>query len=172
MIQPADTAFEIADLSSLWLEADVPEQSAGSLRVGTRVEAEVAALPGTKLEGPLSFVSATVQPETRTVRVRMELPNPDGRFKPSMLATVTLLDQPEQRVVVPTTAVVREGDYECVFVQLDTDTFVLRPVKLGGDFDGRRVLLEGVRTGEKIVVDGAFHLNNERRRQLVRGEED
>ena len=172
VIQPADTAFEIADLSSLWLEADVPEQSAGSLRVGTRVEAEVAALPGAKLEGPLSFVSATVQPETRTVRVRMELPNPDGRFKPSMLATVTLLDQPEQRVVVPTTAVVREGDDECVFVQLDTDTFVLRPVKLGGDFDGRRVLLEGVRAGEKIVVDGAFHLNNERRRQLVRGEED
>ena len=72
---------------------------------------EVAALPGTKLEGPLSFVSATVQPETRTVRVRMELPNPDGRFKPSMLATVTLLDQPEQLRTVAHVPVQRRREH-------------------------------------------------------------
>jgi len=172
VVQPADTAFEIADLSSVWLRADVPEQNAGHLRVGSRIEAEVAALPGVRIEGELSFVSATVNEETRTVLVRMQLPNPDRRFKPAMLATVTLKDQPERRRVVPSTAVVRDGNVEGVFIQVDDDTFTLRPVSLGSEFDGRRVLIDGIRPGEHIVMDGAFHLNNERRRRLVRGGED
>lgn len=172
VVQPADTAFEIADLSSLWLQADVPEQSAGNLRVGTRVEAIVAALPGVKIEGALSFVSSTVNPETRTVRVRMDLPNPDRRLKPAMLATVTLRDQPERQQVIPNTAVVREENAEYVFVQLEGDRYVLRPVRLGAEIDGQRVLVEGVKEGEKILVDGAFHLNNERRRQLLRSSDE
>ena len=169
VIQPADTIFEIADLSSLWLTADVPEQSAGSLNVGETVEAEIAALPGLKIRGKLSFVSATVNPETRTIRARLDLPNPQRKFKPSMLATMTLKDDAQRQQLVPMSAVVREDDNEHLFVQLDDDTFVLRPVKLGGEFNGSRVLREGIRPGEKIVLDGAFHLNNERRRQLLRG---
>ena len=171
VVQPADTAFEIADLSSLWLEADVPEQNAGNLRVGTAIEAEVSALPGTKIAGTLSFVSATVNPETRTVRVHMDLPNPARKFKPSMLATVTLKDQTERQQIVPSAAVIREENMEYVFVQVKPDTFVLRPVQLGAEFEGQRVLTGGLREGERIVLDGAFHLNNERRRQLVRGSE-
>lgn len=132
----------------------------------------MAALPGVRIQGTLSFVSATVNPETRTVRVRMTLPNPGGQFKPAMLATVRLKEQPERRQVVPSAAVIREQDAEYVFVQLDDDTFVLRPVTLGPEFEGQRVLREGLRPGEKILVDGAFHLNNERRRQLMRGGED
>jgi cobalt-zinc-cadmium efflux system membrane fusion protein len=171
VVQPGDTAFEVADLASLWLVADVPEQNAGGLRVGELVEAQVAALPGTKVQGTLSFVSMIVNPETRTVRVRMELPNPGRAFKPSMLATVILKDGAERRRVVPASAVVREGEGEHVFVQLDADTFVLRPVSLGAEFEGRRVVVDGIRPGERVVLDGAFHLNNERRRQLLRGSE-
>ncbi|MGE3957829.1 MAG: efflux RND transporter periplasmic adaptor subunit [Vicinamibacterales bacterium] len=171
VIQPADTAFEIADLSELWLEADVPEQQAGNLRVGTPVEAEVAALPGVKIEGALSFVAATVNPDTRTVRVRMDLPNPNGKFKPAMLATVRLKDDSMRQRVVPTSAVIREENGEFVFVQVEGNKYALRQVRLGVEVDGRRVLQEGVGEGEKIVVEGAFHLNNERRRQLLRGEE-
>ena len=172
VIQPADTAFEIADLSELWLEADVPEQQAGRLHVGTPIEAKVAALPGVTIEGTQSFVSATVNPETRTVRVRMDLPNPDGRFKPSMLATVTLEDDSVRQRVVPNSAVIREENGEFVFVQVEGNRYVLRPVSLGTEVDGTRVLQDGVREGEKIVIDGAFHLNNERRRQLLRSGED
>ena len=172
VVQPADTAFEVADLSSLWLQADVPEQNAGSLRIGSRVQAAVAALPGVKIEGALSYVAATVNPDTRTVRVRMELPNPDRRYKPSMLATVTLSGQPSRQLVVPTAAVVRDADQEYVFVQAAPDRYLLRPVMLGAEVGGVRVVMDGVREDETIVVDGAFHLNNERRRQLLRGSDE
>ena len=172
VIQPADTAFEIADLSSVWLVADVPEQNAGHLTPGVRVEASVAALPGLRVEGTLSFVSATVNEDTRTVQVRMVLPNPDRRFKPAMLATVVLKNAPAVRHVVPAAAIVREGDREGVFVQRGRDTFVLRPVSLGPEYGSQRVLEDGLAPGERIVIDGAFHLNNERRRRLVRGSQE
>jgi cobalt-zinc-cadmium efflux system membrane fusion protein len=171
VIQPADTVVEIADLSEVWLVADVPEQNAGNLAVGQLVEAQITALPGLVIRGRLSFVSATVNRETRTVMVRMDVPNPNRRLKPAMLATMELKEHTENQQVVPASAVVRDENNEYLFVQRDADTFLLREVKLGGEFGGRRVLIEGIRPGEKIVVEGAFHLNNERRRRNMRGEE-
>jgi cobalt-zinc-cadmium efflux system membrane fusion protein len=169
VVQPADTVFEIAELSSVWMVADVPEAAAGHLAVGQTVEAEVGAFPGEIVRGQLSFVSATVNPDTRTVRVRMDLPNPNRKYKPSMLATMLLKDQLERKQVVPSTAVVREGDNEHVFLQIGADTFQLREVVLGPEYSGRRVVVEGLHGGERIVIDGAFHLNNERRRLAQRG---
>lgn len=170
VVQPADPVFEIADLTHLWLVADVPEQNAGPLKQGQYVEASIGAFPNLKLHGRLSFVSLTVNPETRTVRVRMELPNPNGIFKPAMLATMALKENREKRTVIPVDAVVREENVEHVFIERTPGTFVLRPVKLGDEYNGRRVLLEGVDPGERIVTAGAFHLNNERRRRAQRGE--
>ncbi len=167
VVQPADTVAEIADLSSVWLIADVPEQNAGALVEGLDVEAEIAALPGQKLRGKLSFVSNTVNPETRTVRARMDVPNPNRRLKPSMLATMEIGNHKVRQTVIPLAAIVREADQEHVFVQVASDTFALRPVKIGGEFGSSKALLEGVRAGEKIVIDGAFHLNNERRRRAI-----
>jgi cobalt-zinc-cadmium efflux system membrane fusion protein len=164
VVQPADKVYVVADLSNVWLVADVPEQSAGALAVGKRVRAEIPALPGRPIEGALSFVSATVNPDTRTVRVRMDVPNPSGEYKPAMLATMLLEGPPAQRVVVPSAAIVREDNRDHVFVQTAPDAFVLRRVALGGEQAGARVVNEGVRVGEPIVVDGAFHLNNERKR--------
>ena len=169
VIQPADPVFEIADLSSLWVVADVPEQNAGNLRTGQAVDAEVNAFAGATIPGKLSFVSATVNPETRTVRARMDLPNPAGKYKPAMLATMTLKDQTTRQQLVPLGAVVREQDLDHLFVQLNGDTFLLRPVTLGQQFGASRALTDGIKPGEKVVLQGAFHLNNERRRQLLRG---
>lgn len=167
VVQPADTVFEIADLSNVWLVADVPEAAAGHVATGQTVEAEIGAFPGQAIHGKLSFVSATVNPETRTVRVRMDLPNAKRRFKPAMLATMTLKENPEKKMLVPSAAVVREGDTEYVLVHVDSDTYQLRKVILGQEHGGRRVVTEGLQGEEKIIVDGAFHLNNERRRQLT-----
>ena len=103
--------------------------------------------------------------------VRMELPNLARRYKPAMLATMVLKDHVQQHQVVPVSAVVREGNDEYVFVERTAGTYVLRPVKLGQEIGGHRILHEGITSADKIVVDGAFHLNNERRRRAVRGGE-
>jgi membrane fusion protein, heavy metal efflux system len=169
IIQPAEVAFLVADLSNLWLVADVPEQNAGDIRIGKTVEAEIPAFPDEKIRGRLSFVSATVNPETRTVRVRMNLPNPHGRYKPAMLATVVLEDRPQREKTLPSTAIVRENDKDYVFVQTAPDKFLLRPVSLGNEYGDKRVVEDGLDTGEKVVLDGAFHLNNERKRMALEG---
>jgi membrane fusion protein, heavy metal efflux system len=171
MVEAAQTVFVIADLSKVWLVADVPEQSGAGIEIGKAVEAEVPALPGEKIAGTLSFVGAIVNPETRTVRVRMDLPNPGRRFKPAMLATMTLVDGAERRRVIPSAAVVRDGNDDNVFIQTGPGRFVLRRVTLGDEFRDVRVVLDGLREGEKIIVDGAFHLNNERKRRLLQGSE-
>ncbi|MCX6597037.1 MAG: efflux RND transporter periplasmic adaptor subunit [Acidobacteria bacterium] len=169
VVQPADTLFEIADLSRLWLVAEVPEQSAGRLRAGQVVEAEIAALPGLKIHSRLTFVSNAVNRETRTVMVRMELPNPDRRYKPAMLASLVLKDHVERRRVVPTAAVVTVENVEYLFVEKPDGLFGLRPVKLGAEVSGRRPVLEGIGEQERVVLEEAFHLNNERRRRSLRG---
>ncbi len=169
VVQPADTLFEIADLSRLWLVAEVPEQSAGRLRAGQVVEAEIAALPGLKINGRLTFVSNAVNRETRTVMVRMELPNPDRRYKPAMLASLILKEHVERRRVVPTAAVVTVENVEYLFVEKPDGLFGLRSVKLGAEVGGRRPLLEGIGEQERVVLEEAFHLNNERRRRSLRG---
>lgn len=170
VVQPGETLFEIADLSSVWLVADVPEQYAAMLFPGQPAEAEITALNGLSLRGTLSFVAPIVSPETRTIRVRMELPNPDGRLKPAMMAKMVLLGPAETRTLVPLTAVVREANQNFVFVQSGPNTFSLRPVTLGDELGDQRVVLSGIDAKEQIVLDGAFHLNNERRVQKLRGE--
>jgi len=169
VVQAAEIVAVLADLSHVWLVADVPEQTAGSLAVGKEVKAEIAALPGHEISGTLSFVSAIVNPETRTVRARMNLPNPDRKYKPAMLATMTLQENAERQRLIPSTAVVRENNEDYLFVQTGPLHFAMRKVRLGDEIDGMRRLEDGVRPGEKIVLDGAFHLNNERKQMALRG---
>ncbi len=169
IVQPAETAFTIADLSRVWLVAEVPEQSAGHLLTGKAVQAEIPAFPGQIIAGRLSFVSSIVNPETRTVTARMEVSNPQGLLKPAMLATILLKDRLERRHVIPATAVVREDNQDNVFVNREAGVFALRKVTLGEEFEDSRVLVDGVSPGEQIVLDGAFHLNNERKQKLLEG---
>lgn len=169
VVQPADSLFVIADLSRVWAEAEVPEQQVAQVRVGQAVSILVPALGNEKLTGKLIFVGQTVNPETRTVLVRTELDNSDGRLKPAMLATMLIEARPVERLVVPASAVVRKNDEEHVFVLVDERNFRLSKVKLGPEQQGRRVVLSGLQGGEKIVVEGAFHLNNERNRKEMEG---
>lgn len=169
MAQSSETMFVLADLSSVWLIADVPEQTAGDLAPGQSVEAEIASMPGHRIHGVLSFVSAIVSPETRTVRARMVLPNPGRRYKPSMLATLQVSEEAEREQVVPATAIVRENNQDHIFVQQAANRFQMRRVKIGAEFGADRVLEDGLRAGENIVLDGAFHLNNQRRLLAVQG---
>lgn len=169
VVQPADALFVVADLSRLWAVAQVPEQQVSQVKVGQSVSIEVPALGNEKLVGKLIFVGQTIDPETRTVLVRTALDNGDGRLKPAMLASMLIEAKPVDRLVVPASAVVRENDEDHVFVAEGEAAFRLVKVKLGPAQGGVRVLISGLKGGERLVVDGAFHLNNERNRQEMEG---
>lgn len=169
VVQPADGVFLIADLSNLWVVADVPEQNAGGVHRGESVSVEVAALPERKLAGILTFVAPTVNPETRTVRARMDLPNPQREFKPKMLASMLIKGKPQQRLTVPADAVVREENRDFVFVRTGENAYRLQPLQLGGEYEGRRVVVSGLGGSDTIVAEGSFHLNNERKRRELSG---
>lgn len=169
VVQPADTLFVVADLGRLWAVAQVPEQQVSQVKEGQSVHIEVPALGNERLVGKLIHVGQTINPETRTVLVRTELDNSDGRLKPAMLASMLIEAKPVERMVVPAGAVVRENDEDHVFVAEGENSFRLVKVKLGPEQGGQRIVLSGLKGQEKLVVSGAFHLNNERNRKEMEG---
>ncbi len=170
VVQPADPAFTIADLSTVWITANVPEQEAAELKPGMQVKVSVAALPGKQIEGRLGYVAPIVDAATRTVAVRMNFANQSGELKPDELASMTFTGRTERRLTVPTTAVVRAENKDYVFAKTSSQKYVLREVQLGQEEDDRRIVLSGLQADETIVLDGAFHLNNQRRQNAVKGD--
>jgi cobalt-zinc-cadmium efflux system membrane fusion protein len=169
VVQPADALFTVADLSHVWLVAEVPEQQAAMVKKGEAAQAEIPALNGKRIEGRLIFVADTVNPDRRTVTIRMDVDNPERMLKPEMLASMLIRSAPQRRLMAPAAAVVREDNKDHVFVRLDQHRFQLRPVKLGQESGGLVPVLEGLKAGEMIVTEGAFHLNNERKRKELEG---
>lgn len=163
VVQPSDPVFTVADLSQVWISADVPEQHARGLMVGDRVEADVPSLGEVRFSGRLVFVGSTVNPDTRTIQVRMNVPNADGTLKPAMLATMLVRDDAARALVIPREAVVREGDRDQVFVEVEPGLFRLTPVRLGAESQGVRPVLGGVGKGDRLVLAGAFHVNAARK---------
>jgi cobalt-zinc-cadmium efflux system membrane fusion protein len=163
--QPADDLFTVADLSRVWVVAETPEREAYKLAPGRPAEVEIPALPKERITGKVIYVADTVNPATRTVTVRMEVENARRKIKPEMLAEMVIRQPEETGLAVPAQAVVRIGEIDHVFVQAASDRFELRPVALGPDQEGRRWVAEGLSLGQPVVVEGAFHLNNERIRK-------
>lgn len=164
VVQPADALYVVADLSEVWVTAEVPEQQAALVRTGQAVDIEVPAL-GARLTGKLIYVADTVNPETRTVTVRSRVNNTERQLKPAMLATMLIQAAAVERIVVPAEAVVREADADHVFVETAERTYRLTPVRLGPESGGQRPVLDGLKAGQRIVAAGAFHLNTERKRK-------
>jgi cobalt-zinc-cadmium efflux system membrane fusion protein len=167
VVQPADTLFTIADLSRVWVVAEVPEQQIDGIQAGQRVEIEVPALNGMRIEGKLVHVGDTVDAERRTVTVRTELENRDRRLKPAMLATMLIQSRPVQKLALPASAVVRENDEDMVLQEQGKGSFRMVKVRLGPEQAGMRAVEAGLKEGDRIVTEGAFHLNNERKRMLL-----
>lgn len=164
VVQPADALYVVADLSEVWVTAEVPEQQAALVRTGQAVDIEVPAL-GARLTGKLIYVADTVNPETRTVTVRSRVDNAGRQLKPAMLATMLIQAAAVERIVVPAEAVVRENNADHVFVETAPRSYRLTPVRLGPEGGGQRPVLDGLKAGERIVAAGAFHLNTERKRK-------
>jgi membrane fusion protein, copper/silver efflux system len=156
--------YRLADLSTLWVEADVYEHDLRLVRLGEPAELQIAAYPGERFAGRISYVYPDVRPETRTARVRLQLDNPGGRIKPGMFATVTL-DTPvaERSVMVPRDAVMHTGTHAMVFVEEHPGHYVMREVTIGGDFQGRTQILSGLLAGERVVARANFLIDAESR---------
>ena len=164
VVQPSEVMFTVADLSRVWVEAEVPEQQASAVRPGQTIQVEIPAL-GQQLTAKLIFIADTVNPMTRTIMVRSELDNSDRSLKPAMLATVLIEGRPTARLVVPDTAIVRENNKDYLFVEVGPQQFKLTEVALGPAIGTMRPVLGGAAEGTKVVTEGAFHLNNERKRK-------
>lgn len=165
--EPTDDLFTVADLSRLWVIAEAPERDAHQVVVGNVADVEIPALPFKRISGKIIYVADTVNPVTRTVTIRMEVDNQRREIKPEMLASMLIRQPMESGLAIPGSAIIRVGNQDFVFVQLEADRFELRQVSLGPEQDGVCRVLQGLAAGERIVVNGAFHLNNERLRKDV-----
>jgi membrane fusion protein, heavy metal efflux system len=166
VVAPAEELFVIADLSHVWAVAEIPEQQIAHIKEGQSLDIEVPALDDAELTGTLAFVGDIVNPATRTVMARANISNDKMLLKPDMLITILLEAKPEKVIAIPSTAVVRENNADHVFVQtLKPTQYKLLPVTLGRTYQDKREVLQGLQPGDQIVLDGAFHVNNERKRK-------
>ena len=150
----------VADLSRLWVLADVYERDVARVTAGGRAEVRVAAWPGRVFEGKVTYVGDVVDPQSRTVKVRVEVQNPDHRLKPEMFARVTLAGvAAAPSLAVPSQAVLSDGAASAVVVAHGDGRFERRTIEAGTERDGRVRVLAGLAPGEHVVVDGAIYLS-------------
>jgi multidrug efflux pump subunit AcrA (membrane-fusion protein) len=157
-----EALFQIADLSRVWVVADVPEQDAARLRLGQAAKVQVDALPGSTLQGRVDFIAPLLKNETRTLSVRVELPNPGQRLRPGMYANLLLESGGSEKLLtVPNSAVLDSGRRQMVLVERGEGRFEPREVSLGQRGDERVAVLSGLKEGERVVVAANFLIDAE-----------
>jgi cobalt-zinc-cadmium efflux system membrane fusion protein len=175
LADPSRTLFRVGDLSTLWLVAHVFERDAVRVPIGSRATASFAALPGRTSEAMIRAIGREVDPASRTIAIRLDVPNPDGQLRPGMSATVSLpLGQPGGApvIVVPAAAVQRVGSSWAVFIPHRDATFEARAIGRGRDLSGDVEVLSGLTAGESLVIDGAFLLKAEADKARGGGDKD
>lgn len=152
----------ISDLSTMWLEAQVPEADLAAVRVGDTIDVKVSALPGRTFRTRVAVIGSLSDAVTHRVVVRAVLPNPDGALKAEMFAAVTI-ETSEGRAApaVPVRSVIREGSRDVVWVETEPMVFQRRDVTLGMEQDGRFEIRAGVGAGDRVVTVGAIFIENE-----------
>ena len=158
-----DELYRIVDLSQVWVVADVAEGDLADIKLGTRATVTFRAYPSQPVEGVVAFIYPDVRTETRTVRVRIEVPNPDGRLKTDMYADVVFHVNAGLLPVtsVPTSAIIDNGTLQIVLVAKSDGRFEPRPVKLGRRGDGYVEVVDGLAAGEEIVTTATFLIDAE-----------
>jgi Cu(I)/Ag(I) efflux system membrane fusion protein len=159
---PGEMLYQIADLSSVWVMAEVAEQDIGSVKAGSVAQVNIAAYPDKHFEGKVDFIYPTLNTATRTVQVRVELANPNGLLKPAMFASMELAVFHGGKVLtVPASAVIDSGIRQIVLVQLTEGRFEPRTVKLGSRSEDYVEVLEGIAEGEQVVTSANFLIDAE-----------
>lgn len=160
-VMPGATLFRIVDLSTVWVNAEIPEAQGAVVRPGAGVEARVAAYPGSVFKGRVGAILPEVNAATRTLRARVELANPEGRLKPGMFATLAFAPSSSPSVLVPSEAVIRTGSRDVVIVALGEGKFRATEVEAGAEAGGQTAIRRGLQPGDKVVLSGQFLIDSE-----------
>ncbi|MCL4820966.1 MAG: efflux RND transporter periplasmic adaptor subunit [Vicinamibacteria bacterium] len=160
-VMPQDTLFEIADLSRLWVLADVYEHDLPNVKLGQPGEITVPSLAGRTFRGTVTYVAPTVEEKTRTVKVRLEVDNPGGILKPDMYVDVTLETGGAPALVVPFAAVIDAGERRLVFLDRGEGRYEPREVRLGARVEGGYQVLAGLDEGDRVVTAANFLIDSE-----------
>jgi RND family efflux transporter MFP subunit len=168
-VTPDTELYTVSDFSTVWVNADIFEYEVPFVRVGQHAEMQLSYYPGKTWNGHVSFIYPTVDPTTRTVKVRMEFPNPDFMLKPQMFADVDLKIGYGNQIVVPQEAVLDSGKEQRVFVAKGDGYFEPHQIKTGAKLDGKVVVLSGLKAGETVVSSGNFLVDSESRLKSASG---
>ena len=168
-VTPDMELYTMADLSTVWATAEIYEFEVPYVRVGQQTQMQLSYFPGKAYSGRVTYIYPTVDPQTRTVKVRLEFPNPDFDLKPQMYSDVMLNIDYGNQVVVPQAAVLDSGERQTVFVALADGYFEPREIKTGAKVDEKVIVLSGLKPGETIVTSGNFLIDSESRLSSAMG---
>ncbi len=167
VVETTEKLFVLADLSEVWVRANIPEKDIPFVHAihaagGLQAEVRVNAYPRETFKGTITYVGDILDPATRTMQVRLELPNPEGRLKPEMFATIRLFSESQpDRLAVPESALQRDQNRTFVFVQRTATEYEVREVQVGESNGTHSTILGGLTEGEPVVTHGAFILKSE-----------
>jgi Cu(I)/Ag(I) efflux system membrane fusion protein len=160
-VMPGDSLYRIVDASMVWVEADVYEGDLSMVRVGQRAEVTFEAWPGERFAGRVSWIAPTMDEDTRTAKVRLELRNREGRLKPGMFAQAELLTSVPRGTVVPADALLDTGGQQFVFVTDGDGYFEPRRIRTGHRIDGQVQVIDGLKPGEQVASSATFFIDSE-----------
>ena len=150
----------IADLSNVWVTSDVPETAIRLVKTGESVQITLDSFPGETFRGRVTLIGDVVDPQSRTIKVRAEMVNPEGRLKPEMFGTIQLAEQTEVRPTVPPAAVISAEGQTLVWRETGTGVFLRTPVTTGVQTNDRIAILAGLTPADRVVVDGVMLLQS------------
>lgn len=160
-VKDGDPLFTIADLSTVWVEADVFESDQALLRPGQRVDITLQSYPGRTFSGKIMLINPFLDPKTRTVKVRVMLPNPEFKLKPEMIVQATIREPLGDCLAVPLSAVMDNGRRKIVWVETAPGTFAARQVVVGASAGDMVQILSGLAAGERVAASGGYLIDSE-----------
>jgi len=160
-VMPGEKLFDVADLSNLWVVADIYEYELPFIKVGQNAKITLSYIDGKEMSSRIDYIYPSISGETRTAKVRFSLPNPNGQLKPQMYTNVEIAVDMGKRLIVPESALIDTGEKQVVYVDLGTGAFEPREVKLGLRANGYAEVLKGLKEGETVSTAANFLIDSE-----------
>jgi Cu(I)/Ag(I) efflux system membrane fusion protein len=160
-LNPGEAAYEITDLSSVWVLADAYQSDVARAKIGTPASVTLWSLPDRVFKGKIEFVDPVLDPQSRTLKLRLTVENTSGELKPEMFAEVLFQSIPHQSLIIPSDAIIPSGRGNMVFVSVGDGLFEPRAVKVGQRSGTRIEVIEGLREGESVVTRANFLIDSE-----------